>query len=102
MTRALSHVEPRVRELLERFNAIPDPAITPEESELMRQVETAFMALVPCRLQLAARWYAPAAKLLVLGPARAGLSGTELFACRGIITEAREAMHDAAKNASIF
>jgi hypothetical protein len=102
MSRALNHVAPRVRQLLERYNAVPDPAITPEENDLMREAETAFMALVPCRLQLAARWYAPAAKLLVLGPARAGLSGTELFACRGIITEAREAMHDAAKNASIF
>lgn len=87
--------QPAVRDLLERFAVSVDAAVTSKEAELIAQAETAFMALMPCQLTLARRWYAPAARLLVLGTTRSGLSGTELTACRGIIVEARNALHEA-------
>ncbi len=85
----------RVRELLERFDSRPVIELSAAELELIQLAQDELMKLLPVQLSMAQRWHAPTARLLVLGPARAGLSGTELFACRGIIVEARNAMHEA-------
>ena len=81
--------DPRVLRLLARYGGSELVPPTAQEQALIDAVQHELQQLLPIRLGLAQRWFAPAARLLVLGPMRAGLGRLELSACRGLLAEAR-------------